>query len=132
MSYYENRLSIEAKDIPVNYELGEIEKSVTTSLRGGGVVKFDVKKLQAFTGRFFVVEDDRRTSADYAGLEIKIDGKKIEGVVGKRGEFYLENLPFGRFPARLLLERQECQFEIVIPESDDIVVDMGEVTCEIN
>jgi len=132
MSYYENRLSIEAKDIPVNYELGEIEKSVTTSFRGGGVVKFDVKKLQAFTGRFFVAEDDRRTSADYAELEITIDGKKIEGVVGKRGEFYLENLPSGRFPARLLLERQACEFEIMIPESDNIVVDMGEITCEIN
>jgi outer membrane usher protein len=132
MSYYENSLSIETKDIPINYELGEIEKSVTTSLRGGGVVKFDVKKLQAFTGIFFVAEDGRKTSADYAGLEIKIDGKNIEGIVGKRGEFYLENLPSGRFPARLLLGRQECHFEIVIPDSDDIVVDMGEVTCEVN
>lgn len=131
MSYYDNRLSIETKDIPVNYELKAIQKNIITPFRGGGVVKFDVEKLQAFIGRLFFIEDGKRSSAEYAGLEILVDGKTIEGLVGKRGEFYLENIPSGRFPARAYLEQKECTFDITIPKSDEIMVDMGDITCEV-
>jgi outer membrane usher protein len=131
-SYYDNMLSIEAKDIPINYELREIEKFVTTSFRGGGVVKFEMKKIQAFTGRLFLVKENKKTEAEYAGLEIMIDGKKIDTIVGMGGKFYLENLPSGRIPAMLFLKGKECDFEIVVPESDDIIVDMGVITCEID
>ena len=85
ISYNENKISIDIKDLPVNYEIKEIQKNVTTSFRGGGLVRFDVKKLQAFTGKIFFSVNGHKTSADYAGLDIVIDKEKVETIVGKGG-----------------------------------------------
>jgi len=131
ISYYDNNISIEDKDIPVNYEIHELRKYVSTPYRGGGIVRFEVKKLQGFSGHLFFVEKGRKIPAEYAGLEIRVDDKVIEAVVGRGGEFYLENLPSGRLPARLFLKDKECKFELTIPKSDEMMVEIGEVTCEI-
>jgi outer membrane usher protein len=130
-SYNENKISIDVEDLPVNYEVKEIDKNVTTSFRGGGLVRFDVKKLQAFSGKIFFSEDGKKTNAEYAGLDIVMGKEKIETIVGKGGEFYLENIPAGKFPARLFFKEKECNFYLNIPESKEIMVDLGEVTCEI-
>jgi outer membrane usher protein len=131
ISYNNNSLSIEDKDIPINYEIGEIEKYVSTPLRAGGVVSFDLIKLQGFTGYLFFIDNGEEIPAQYAGLEIKTKEKLFEAVVGKGGEFYLENIPSGQWPARLFLKEKHCAFKITFPESDEIFVDMGEITCEI-
>lgn len=131
-SYYYNDISIEDKDIPVNYEIKEIKKYISPPLRGGSIVRFDIIKLQGFVGRFFIVEEGERKSAEYWGLNIRMDDESKEAIVGKDGEFYLENLPAGRFPAKLFWKDKACKFDIIIPKSNDIMVDMGEVTCEMD
>jgi outer membrane usher protein len=131
ISYSNNKLSIEDRDIPLNYEIGEIEKYVSTPLRAGGIVKFDILKLQGFTGYLFFIQKGERMPAQYAGLEIKTKEKLFETIVGKGGEFYLENIPSGEWPARLFLKDRHCAFKITFPESDEIFVDMGEIACEI-
>ncbi|HEY0721013.1 MAG TPA: fimbria/pilus outer membrane usher protein, partial [Gammaproteobacteria bacterium] len=130
LSYYSNSVSIDDKAIPVNYELAEITKSVSLPYRAGGVVNFGVKKLQGFTGRLAVREGGEQMPAEYWGLQFSAGGKVNEVIVGKRGEFYLENLPAGRYPARLFNKENSCSFALVIPDSDDAMVDMGEVICE--
>lgn len=133
ISYYPNSVSFNDTDCPVNYLIPEIEKKVSIPFRGGGVVLFDLQKLQAFTGSFSVVEKGTKTVAEYWGLELRLDSCTIEAVVGKRGEFYLENIPAGSYPARLFENgKKECVFSITIPASDDAIVDMGEVVCEMD
>ena len=132
ISYHDNDISINDKDIPVNYEIKEVRKLISVPYRGGGVVSFDLRRLQGFTGRLFISEKGRRTEAEYWGYEIRMDGKVEKGIVGKKGEFYFENFPAGRFPARLFTKDRECSFEISIPKSDETMVDMGEVTCEMD
>ena len=51
--------------------------------------------------------------------------------MGKGGEFYLENIPPGKWPARLYLKDKHCAFKMYFPERDEIYVDMGEIACEI-
>ena len=131
-SYYRNKLSIEAKDIPINYEIKETQQNVSIPFRGGGVVQFDVKKFQAFIGKIFFRFEGEKISADYAGLEIQAEGANVEGIVGKGSEFYLENLAPGKFQARAYLEDKECRFEITIPKSNAIMVDLGEIICEVD
>ena len=131
-SYYYNDISIEEKDIPVNYEIKELKKYVAPPLRGGSIVKFDLVKLQGFVGRLFIVQEGESKAAEYWGLYIWMDDESKEAIVGKNGEFYLENLPAGSFPAKLFWQDKECKFDIIIPESNDIMVDMGKVTCEMD
>jgi len=132
ISYYNNELSIEPKDIPVNYEIQELRKYVSPPLRGGGIVKFAITKIQGFGGQFYIVEKGEKKAAEYWGLRIKIEGVTKEFTVGKGGEFYLENLPAGKMPAELFWQDRKCDFDLTIPKSDDVMVDMGEVTCEMD
>lgn len=132
ISYHQNNISIDDKAIPVNYELSDINKSVSLPYRAGGVVRFDMKKLQGFTGRLLVRDHGKVSPAEYWGLRINNGAEAMEVIVGKNGEFYLENLLAGRIPARLFRKDEICSFELVIPESDDVMVNMGEMICERN
>lgn len=131
ISYYDNKISIDDRDIPIDYTVPQVERYVTLPYRGGGIVKFAATKLKSFSGRFFFMAKGRKQSADFAGLEIKIGEKTIETVVGRGGEFYLENLPAGRFPARAFLNGKECAFDLTIPDSDASTIDLGELSCEV-
>ena len=53
----------------------------------------------------------------------------ISSVVGMDGAFYLENIPAGTYRARLLLEGREIAFDLVVPQSKDAIVDLGEIDC---
>ncbi len=132
ISYYDNKISIDDTDIPINYEITDLSRDVSTPYRGGGVVNFAASKVQGFTGTFFFLDKGVKKAAEYAGIEIKADGKTMVATVGKNGEFYLENLPKGTFPARLYLKNKDCRFDMHVPESDEMLVDMGEVSCEIH
>ncbi len=130
VSYIDNRISIDDTDIPVNYSISEVSRSISTGNRNGVVVKFDVAKLQGFSGTLYLIEDAVKKPAEYAGLEIKTEDRIIEAVIGKNGEFYLENIPSGPHPARIYLKDKECRMELIIPESESIMVELGEVICE--
>ncbi|NOT98290.1 MAG: fimbrial biogenesis outer membrane usher protein [Sideroxydans sp.] len=132
ISNYDNELSIDDKDIPVNYDIIEVSKNVSTSYRGAGIVNFDTAKLQGFGGLFSVTENGAKKPAEYWGIEINQSDKTVTAVIGKAGEFYLENLASGQFSARLFLGDKACRFDIDIPASDAIMIDMGEVNCEIH
>jgi outer membrane usher protein FimD/PapC len=56
--------------------------------------------------------------------------RTIEGLVGRGGEFYIENVPAGSYPAKITYEGEECVFDITIPETTEMWVDLGEVLCE--
>ena len=130
-SYHNNEISLEDEDIPINYYLTDLEKYIATPLRAGGVLKFDIVKLQGFTGYLFFTENGEKKPAEYAALEIKIEEELYQTVVGRGGEIYLENIPSGNWPARIYLKDRWCTFDMEFPESDEMFVDMGEMACEI-
>ncbi len=132
ISYNDNKLSIDDKDIPVNYEIREIDRHISTPLRGGGLVNFDVSSLQGFVGYLFFSQQGVKTPAEYAGLEMQLEDRLVEFIVGKEGEFYMENVPPGNWPARLFFKDKDCSFIMSIPSSDDIFVDMGDIVCEMD
>ncbi len=131
ISYVDHRMSFDDAEIPVNYEIKEIARHIATPLRGGTVVSFAVTRLQAFVGRLFTLTEEGRVPAEYWGLELSLPERRIEIVVGRNAEFYLENVSPGEWPARLFLGEKECRFSVAVPESEDMIVDMGEITCEI-
>jgi outer membrane usher protein len=132
ISYQENYISIDDKDIPVNYSIAEVSKTVTPLNRSGVVVRFDAAKLQGFAGTVFLRKGGVKVPAEYATMEVNVQGRTVESVVGKGGEFYMENLPPGRFPVKIFLDKKECGFNIDVPKSNNTMVDMGEVTCEMD
>jgi outer membrane usher protein len=131
-SYNDNIISINPEDLPLSYNILYTKKYISLPYGGGGTLKFDVKKLQAFEGYAYFIKDGKKIPAEYAGLALEVPGNTIEFIVGEGGAFYIENVPPGTYPARLWDSNKECHFNIVFPDSDDIIVDIGEISCEIN
>lgn len=128
-SFNENRIDIEAEDIPINYSIAALTRRITPPFRSGSVVEFDVSKMQAATGSVYMLENGVEFPVEYAIMHIPVKDKIIEGMVGTAGGFYLENVPPGTYPAQIMFKGKTCKFDIVIPDSEDMFVDLGKIIC---
>lgn len=129
-SYYENRISIEDKDIPIEYSLREVLKVVSPPLRSGSRIPFEVKRFQAVTGALGFLRDGEWKPAEYVEARVPSDGKEVAFPTGKGGEFYVEDLGAGTHAASMEQEGTRCLFEMTVPSTEDTVVDLGRLTCE--
>jgi outer membrane usher protein len=132
ISYYGNDISIDPQDIPINYDISSASRQVAAPLRGGAVIDFDVRKLQAFVGNFHYLSEGKTSVAKYWGLELMINGQPKQFILGDTGGFYLENIASGEYKARIFDKHHECRFVMAIPDSEEMMVDMGNLSCEIH
>jgi outer membrane usher protein len=128
-SYSENEVSIEPADIPMTFESDVTRVFVSPPYRGGGIVSFKVTRFQAVTGKLYIPRNGERVPAAFAALEVSLGAEVVSSVVGIDGAFYLENIPAGRWRARLLVENKESVFDLVVPQGMDAIVDLGEIDC---
>ncbi len=129
-SYYENQVSIDDRDIPIDYSLEEVTKFVSPPLRSGSSIPFEVRRIQAFTGHLRVQSGGTVSPAEYYEVAVTVGEREISFPTGKGGEFYLENIPPGSHRATVRISERPCAFDLVVPESPEMIVDLGEVTCE--
>ena len=59
-----------------------------------------------------------------------VEGREIAFPTGERGEFYVEDLGPGTHVATVEQEGKRCLFEMKVPATDDMIVDLGRLTCE--
>jgi outer membrane usher protein len=130
-SYNENEVSIEPADIPMSFKSDVTRVFVSPPYRGGAVVSFKVTRFQALTGKLYIVRNGARTPAAFSGLELTVGPGVISSIVGADGAFYLENIPAGTYRARLLLENKEVEFDLVVPQGKEAIVDLGEIDCPV-
>ena len=129
LPYYGNRLSISDKDVPLNYTIAATEKLVAPPFRGGAVVSFPISKVQRISGKVLLEEHGASLTPAYGQLRVRGNGSQSESPIGKLGEFYLENLGAGRFPAAVDYKNRLCDFNLDIPTSDELEINLGTVTC---
>lgn len=129
-SYYENQVSIDDRDIPIDYSLSEVVRYVSPPLRSGSVIPFEVKKFQAVTGALSIRRGEETLPAEYYEVRMTSDGEEITFPTGKGGEFYLENAAPGRYRGVALVPDRSCAFEATIPKSDEMLIELGGIACE--
>lgn len=129
-SYYENQVSVGDKDVPIEYSLPEIIRYVSPPLRSGSLIPFEARRIQAITGFLKESIGGEARPIEYYEAAMKVDDREILFQTGKRGEFYLENVSPGSHEARIEREGKPCTFRMTIPESDEMIIDIGEVFCE--
>jgi len=129
-SYYENQVSIDDKDIPIEYSLSEVVRYVSPPLRSGSVIPFEARKFQAVSGTLSIRRDGEEVPAEYFEVRIHADGEKIVFPTGKGGEFYLENAAPGRYRGTVLVPERPCAFELTIPRSEEMLIELGGISCE--
>jgi outer membrane usher protein len=129
-SYYENQISINDKDIPMEYTLSEVMKYVSPPFRSGSYIEFGATKIQAFIGTLKVRKGPKIKPLEYIEFKLRVEGKELLSPTGKGGEFYLENIKPGKYRGELRYLDKDYSFDIIIPKSDEIIVDLGEIICE--
>jgi len=128
-SYVNNIISINDKDVPVNYALEDISLRFSPPWRSGTPVHFNTKKLQAFIGAVYLNTDSGTIPVEFADMRIA-DTPAIHFLTGHDGEFYLENVPAGLHEVQFDYDQRSYVFVLDIPEKDDMIVDLGKVIIE--
>lgn len=126
-SYVANRVAIDDRDIPVDYRIADKELNISPALRSGALIRFDVARIQAITGRLAVRVAGKTQAAEYLDLLVTVGGKETLSPTGRGGEFYIENLKPGRHQARFGFDGRQCSFELTVPESREMLIDLGEM-----
>ena len=129
-AFLDNQIVINDKDIPMDYTISEVMKFVSPPLRSGSFIAFDIMKFQAITGMLKVKIKGETKPAEFSEVSMLVDGQEIIFPTGKGGEFYFENIKPGRYKTVLKYVGKECIFDMIIPESTDMIIDLKEVICE--
>jgi outer membrane usher protein FimD/PapC len=103
---------------------------VSPPLRSGSRIPFEVKRFRAVTGTLGWRRDGGWKPAEYAEVRLSAEGKGITFPTGKGGEFYVEDLGPGTHAASIEQGGKRCLFEMTVPATDDLIVDLGRLTCE--
>lgn len=131
LPYYANAIRIEDQDIPLIYEIGKVEQFVAPANRGGGLVSFPVQKIQTAFGTVTMVRAGESIVPEFGQLTVEANGKRWDSPIGRGGAFYLENVPAGAYDATVLHKTGVCSFRLTIPVSDEQMLKLGELQCEL-
>jgi outer membrane usher protein len=130
--YYPNKIGIEVKDIPLNYTAVNSTQLIAPMERSGAIVTFPAYKIQAFLGKILVKTSKQSLVPSYGRIAVNTSDGKVISPLGIDAEFYLENLTAGKYPALIEYEGGECRFEIDVPKKDELIVELGVLTCSTN
>lgn len=86
-SYSGQRIGIDADALPIDFEVGEVERRISAPLRGGELVQFEAKRYRASAGRLL---DPEGKPVGSAVVELA-DGRRV--ATGTSGDFVFEGEP---------------------------------------
>jgi len=124
--YYGNKLRIEGTDVPIDYELGNLEQVVATPLRGGAKVIFDVKHSQSIAG---LLQMDSGKAPAYGELRLDFQGGHADSPIAEDGRFWLDNVPAGKHHGLVEFKDGFCSVDLTVPASRERFVDVGALRC---
>jgi outer membrane usher protein len=132
LPYYDNRISIDQRDVPLKYEVGAVEETFAPAARAGGVVSFPVQKIRTIVGRLRVEHGDEVVIPEFGQLTIRRGSVEANSPLGRDGTFYLENIDAGSYDAAIITKRGICRFTFPVPESEEQMVSLGVLTCRLD
>jgi outer membrane usher protein len=128
-SYYDNQISINEHDIPMDRSINQVEKIIVPPLRGGSYVPFDAKKFQGITGKIHVLSDGKTKAVEFHEIKLVSDKTETTFPTGTDGEFYIENAAPGIYKASFDYLETTCAFDLEIPVSLEPLLDLGVFLC---
>lgn len=88
MPFEKNTISINPEDLPLDFEINEINKVIAPFARSGSIINFDIKKTNNRLVRILTADG----IPVLAGTNVNVLPSNTNYVVAKRGEVYLKNL----------------------------------------
>ena len=128
-SYVHNQISVDSRDIPLNFELKRYTKLTSPALRAGAVLDFGAKRIQAVAGTLNIRRDGEAIPVRYGRITLMIDGEQVEHPVGQTGEFFIEDLTDSTYTLSYLGTSGSCSAVLEVPASNESIIEMGNLLC---
>lgn len=144
-SYYDNILSLNDKDIPFEYDILNKEFAVSPWYKSGFCLEFPVYRVYRYTGKLIGIIDEEKMPLEYYDITIQkpketkkgksgcisFSTEDKENVIkiptGKKGEFYIENIPPGKYKSSVFYKDKTIEFEILLPDKEGFIIDVGNI-----
>ncbi len=128
-SYDASELRIDSSASPLDLAIDADTFTVRPAVRGGALVRFATRELQAVTGRFLVQLGQRTIVPAFGEAYLPDTGERSP--IGALGEFYFEQAPPGATPPTVeyLGERYACAALPAAGSSQGVPRDAGVVLC---
>lgn len=126
-SYFENPVAIEDRDLPIDTIVPQARMIVLPALRSGVLLDFQARAVSAVAGR--LVAGASLPFGDAQG-SVAVAGEPRELATSRDGNFYLEDVPPGRYAGEARRDGELCRFALEVPASGEVVTELGEVRCE--
>lgn len=129
-SYQVNEVALDPKDLPLDYSIAKSAQKIRPPLRSGVVARFDVLRVRAVTGTLKLKRDGSVTPLENYEILLTGDKGSARASTIRGGDFYIENLAPGQYVADVKVQDAMCRFRITVPDSQEIVSNLGDVYCE--
>jgi len=126
-SYLRNHIMIDSNNIPMEYSIDHLDRYVSPPLRSGSTIAFEPVKFQAFTGMLKLRKNGESLPVEYNEAIMSVGQRQVTIYTGKGGELYFENIGPGTYPVSVQFGKSLYSFELTVPASEDMIVDLGEV-----
>ena len=129
LPYYGNRVDVVTEDIPVDRAIEVLTRLAVPPLRSGTFLDFRAPKVFGINGTIRPQVPDLPLEFGPGSLTLTVDGQTHDAVVGRHGEFYLENLAAGTYDVRVEFPNIACRAQLQIPTTEESFASLGEVPC---
>ena len=129
LPYYGNQVEIVTEDIPVDRNIEVLSRLAVPARRSGSFLDFRAPKVFGISGTIRPQMTKLPVDFGPGELTVTVSEKSVEAVVGRHGEFYLEDVPPGTYEAQVEFPNIVCRATLQIPTTEESFVGLGEVPC---
>lgn len=123
-AYDRNLLRVEQADLPLEAEIGALEREAIPYYRSGLVISFPVRPARGAMLRL-VLEDGKPPPP---GAQMRLDDRAESSTLGLDGEAYFTGLA-GTQRGRAEWNGRRCVFDLQVPQTNDPLPHLGTVPC---
>lgn len=130
-SFGRQDLSINDKQLGMQYDIAERRKTIAPAYRSGTVVDFGGRKLSAVAGMAWLLTGGQRTPIAARSWHLQGPAGAVTIETGSAGDFYLENAATGSYRGELQAGQRTATCRLTIPPFDEAVHELKEgIICE--
>lgn len=121
-----NRIEIDAADLPLDVEIGDVVQDVVPYARSGTLVHFDARRSR----QALLVLAQKNGEPIPVGARVQLLGTAAEFTAGRRGEVWLTDLSGNRLRVRASWGQHACEVTVDLPAAKDSnPVKLGPLAC---
>jgi outer membrane usher protein len=124
-------ISINDKDLAMQYTLPEKRRTIAPAYRSGTIVDFGIRQVRAAAGMAWLAEGGRRIPIKSRSWVLAGPAGRLQIETGSAGDFYLEDAPPGRYTGTLEAQGRSHACRLTVPAFSEPVHELKEgIVCE--